>query len=229
MDTLSRFETLLARAAARKGGEAAVEALMPVVRPAGELALIPDDRWLSALSRAVFQAGFNWSVIKAKWPGFEEAFEGFDPGRWSLMSDEDLDRLLTDTRIVRHAAKILSVGENATFLRDLAAEHGSAARVFAEWPGEDFTGLLAMMKKRGSRLGGMTGQVFLRYMGRDGFMLGGDVLAALIREGVVDKAPTSARAMAAAQAAFNQWAGESGRPLAHISRTLALTIGPEDG
>ncbi|MEM8792549.1 MAG: DNA-3-methyladenine glycosylase I [Pseudomonadota bacterium] len=219
------FDELFEIAAARKGGAAAFEPTLPEIKTPAELATIPDDRWLSTMTRCVFQAGFNWKVIENKWPGFEDAFEGFPVGRWSLMSDDDLDRLLKDTRVVRHAKKLISVGENAAFLRDLAAEHGSAARCFADWPGTDFIGLLEMLKKRGARLGGNTGQYFLRFMGKDGFMTGGDVSAALIREGVVDKQPSSKRDMAAVQEAFNTWAAESGRPIAHVSKVLACTVG----
>lgn len=218
------FDELFAMAAARKGGPEAFAATLPAVRPAAELAAIPDDRWLSEIAKGVFRAGFNWKVIEAKWPGFEEALWGFDPGRCSMMSDDDLDALLKDTRVVRHAAKLLSVRDNGVFLKDLAGEHGSAAAFFAGWPDEDYVGLLAVLKKRGSRLGGTTGQYVLRFMGKDGFITGGDVAKALIREGVVDKAPTSAKDMGRVQAAFTAWAKESGRPMAHVSRTLACTV-----
>ena len=224
MASLVSFDELNTIAAERKGGADAFEAMLPSVKTPEELAAIPDDRWLSMMARCIFQAGFNWKVIEKKWPGFEEAFEGFDPARWSMMSDEDLDRLLKDTRVVRHAKKLMSVGENAVFLRDLAAEHGTAARFFADWPVSDYVGLLLVLKKRGSRLGGNTGQYFLRFMGKDSFILGGDVVKALIREDVVDKAPSSQKDMAKVQAAFNSWAAESGRTLAAISRTLACTV-----
>ena len=224
MARLADFDDLFATASARKGGAAAFEEMLPQVKPPAELAAIPDDRWLSQMAKCIFQAGFNWKVVDSKWPGFEEAFEGFDPSRWSLMSDDDLDRLLKDTRVVRHARKLTSVGENAVFLRDLAEEHGSAARFFADWPDEDYVGLLGILKKRGSRLGGATGQYFLRFMGKDSFITGGDVVKALIREGVVDKPPSSQRDMARVQEAFNHWAAQSGRPMAQISRTLACTV-----
>ena len=218
------FDRLFEIAAGRKGGAKAFEEILPVMKSADELKAIPDDRWLSMMAKCVFQAGFNWGVVDKKWPGFEEAFDRFDPGRWSMMSDDDLDTLLKDTRVVRHARKLKSVGENALFLRDLAAEHGTAANFFADWPIDDHIGLLKVLKKRGSRLGGATGQYFLRFMGRDGFMTGGDVVKALIREGVVDKAPTSQRDLATVQAAFNHWSAQAGRPLAQISRTLACTV-----
>jgi len=89
---------------------------------------------------------------------------------------------------------------------------------------EDYVGLLQVMKKRGSRLGGNTGQYFLRFMGVDGFMTGGDAVKALIREGVIDKQPSSQRDMAKVQDAFNHWVAESGRTMAAISLTLACTV-----
>jgi 3-methyladenine DNA glycosylase Tag len=51
------------------------------------------------------------------------------------------------------------------------------------------------------------------------------VCAALVREGVVDKAPISKKDLAAVQAAFNRWHQETGRPYAHLSRILAMSVG----
>ncbi|MEM7506165.1 MAG: DNA-3-methyladenine glycosylase I [Pseudomonadota bacterium] len=221
---MHQFEDLFEIAAARKGGRAAFEATLPKLKSPDEVAAIPDDRWLATFSRGIFQTGLNWKVVENKWEGIQDALWQFRVGRCASMSDDDLDTLLKDTRVIRHAQKLLSVRDNAIFLSDLAKEHGSAGRFFADWPGEDFAGLLLVLKKRGARIGGNTGMYALRYLGRDGYMLGGDVVKALIREGVVGKAPSSQRDMAAVQAAFNQWAAESGRPLAHISRTLACTV-----
>ena len=83
------------------------------------------------MTKRIFQAGFVWRVIENKWEGFEDAFEGFEPRRWQMMSDGDLDRLVQDERIVRNARKILSVRDNARLLCELAAERGAAAAVFA--------------------------------------------------------------------------------------------------
>ncbi|MEZ5667087.1 MAG: DNA-3-methyladenine glycosylase I [Alphaproteobacteria bacterium] len=211
--------------AARRGGPDALEALLPQPLPPAELAALGDDRWLSIMTRCVFNAGFNWKVIEAKWPGFEEAFDGFDTGRCAMLSDDDIDRLLKDKRVVRHARKLMSVRENAVFLQGLAAEHGAAGRHLAAWPATDHVGLLDLLKARGSRLGGSTGQYAVRFIGKDSFILSRDVCAALVREGVVDKTPSSRRDMAAVQAAFNRWMDESGRGLTQISRTLAMSVG----
>ncbi len=222
---MRKFEEIFSMAAARKGGAEALQGLLSKPKSAAALTKIGDDRWLAGMTRGVFQAGFNWKVIENKWPGFEEAFEGFSPGRWSLMSDEDLDRLVKDTRIVRNAVKILSVRDNAILLTDLAREHGTAARCLGAWPSEDYIGLLELLKKRGGRLGGTTAQYFLRQIGKDSFVLSKDVTTALIREGVVEKAPGSKSSMRAVQNAFNTWSEESGRSLTEISRVLAMSVG----
>ncbi|MEM8814164.1 MAG: DNA-3-methyladenine glycosylase I [Pseudomonadota bacterium] len=225
---MRKFQAVYDDAAAFRGSEDALETALghSETKSPEVLAAIPDDRWLSMMTRCVFQAGFSWKVIDSKWPGFEEAFEGFPVGRWALAPDEDLDRLASDKRIVRNAQKIRTVRDNAVFLADLAREKGSAGAVFAEWPAADFIGLLDLLKKRGSRLGGTSAQYFLRFMGRDSLILSRDVTAALIREGVIDKEPTSKAALKAVQAAFNTWMGESGRSMTEVSRVLAMSVGP---
>lgn len=220
------FDELMELAVGFRGSRNAVEAELPSVKTVAEIKKIGDDRILSLMARGVFQAGFSWKVIAKKWSGFEEAFEGFVPVRWKFMSDDDLDSLLKDTRIVRHGQKILSVRDNAIMLCDLDDEYGSAANCFADWPQDDLIGLLDMMKKRGGRLGGGTGQYFLRQLGKDSWVMSRDVVAALVREGVVDKAPTSKTALRAVQDAFGECAAESKRPFAHISRVLAMSVGP---
>lgn len=224
MTHLTTFDALYDLAAARKGGAKAFEATLDNPKSLKELSAIGDDRWLSAMSKSVFRAGFNWKVVESKWPRFEEVFEGFDIGGMSMMSNDDLDRYLRTDGIIRHAKKILSIRDNAVFLRGLAAEHGSGAKAIAEWPKPDFAGLLWMLKRQASRLGGTTAMYCLRSMGVDSYVLSRDVVRALIREGVVDKQPTSKRDLDRVQAAFNQWSDESDRPLNHISRVLACSI-----
>ncbi len=218
------FEEIFEIAAARKGGAGALGDLITAPQTNAELENISNDRWLSCMSKCIFQAGFNWKVVDSMWPGFEIAFNGFDIGRCAMLNDDDFDRLVSDKSIVRHGTKIRSVQHNAVFINQLTGEYGSAAKAIANWPADDYIGLLAMLKKRGSRLGGNTGQYFLRFMGVSGFILSRDVCTRLIGEGIIDKAPTSQKAMKAVQEAFNLWRQQSGRPLTEISRVLAMSV-----
>jgi 3-methyladenine DNA glycosylase Tag len=220
------FEEIFDRAARRKGGEDALRAMLPSPASPAKIKATPADRFLAEMTRAIFQAGFNWKVVDNKWEGFEEAFEGFDLGRWHFMSDDDVAMLMDDTRIVRLAPKIRAVQANATMLLDVEADHGSAGKFFADWPSTDFVGLLAYLKKNGSRIGGATAQYFLRSMQIDGFILSRDGVAALRDAGIVDReSPTSKRDQQAIQEAYNVWMEESGLPLMAISRVLSMSIG----
>jgi len=58
------FSEIEALAAERKGGADALEHLLSVPQPDRKIKKIPDDRWLSAMTKCVFQAGFNWRVIE---------------------------------------------------------------------------------------------------------------------------------------------------------------------
>lgn len=185
-----------------------------------------DDRFLAGISKAVFSAGFSWEVIEKKWPGFEEAFEHFDPHKVAFYADRDIARLLKDTRIVRNGAKIQATIANARLVVETAKEHGSFSKFLKAWPTTDQVGLLDYFKKRASHLGPAGAMYFLRFNGWDAFILSADVVKALIREKVVTKAPTSRADMAAVQAAFNAWTGESGLPQRDVSRLLSFSVGP---
>ncbi len=107
---------------------------------------------------------------------------------------------------------------------DAESVYGSFAKMIADWPAEDYIGLLKYLGKHGSRLGGNTAQYFLRQMGKDGFVLDRDGVTALIDAGVVRKKPTSQADMRAVQEAYNEWMQETGLNMAAISRVLALSI-----
>jgi 3-methyladenine DNA glycosylase Tag len=223
---MRHFDEIVAMAASRQGGISSLEDVLATSRSRTpeDIAATPDDRILAAMARRIFQAGFAWKVVDAKWDGFEKAFDGFAPGRCASMSEERFDALLKDSRIVRNAAKIRSVSLNGQFLLDLATAHGSAARFFADWPDTNYIGLLDLLKKRANRLGGEPAMRFLRSIGKPAFITTPDVAAALIREQVLTEKPGGTRDLAIIQAAFNLWSAESGRDLTAISRILAISV-----
>ena len=221
---MTRFDDILDRAIARCGGAGQLAERLPAAKSARALTRITDDRWLAAMTRSVFRAGFAWKVVDAKWDGFELAFHGFDSMACAMLSDEDLEALHHDVRIIRHGTKIRSVRDNAVFVRQMKDVHGTFARFIADWPVTDITGLWAALKSGGARLGGNTGPMTLRGMGKDTFLITRDVSVALVAAGVVDKAPSGKGALKKVQQAFNTWQVESGRPLCQISRILALSV-----
>ncbi|OYV24457.1 MAG: hypothetical protein B7W99_02250 [Rhodospirillales bacterium 20-58-10] len=224
---MRHFDEIIELAIQHHGGQDAFERKLDETRPLAphDIAVIPDDRVLAAMTRRVFCAGFSSKVIEAKWEYFESAFERFDPACCAWMTEERFDELLKCKDIVRNGAKIQSVQGNGRFVMDLAEKHGRAARFFAEWPDDDYVGLLDFLKKNGSRLGGESGMHFLRAIGKPAFILMPDVVKALIRERVVSKIPSGKGDFAKIQAAINHWSEQSGLDLTSISRTLAMSVG----
>src|SRR5262245_60113820 len=122
--TLRRFADILALAE-KQHGRGAIKARLAEPEAMNDVdAGQSDDRFLAGMTKAVFSAGFSWAVIEQKWPGFEEAFDGFDPHRVAFYADKDVARLMVDTGIVRNGAKIQATIANARFVADTAKQHG---------------------------------------------------------------------------------------------------------
>jgi len=220
--TGSPFAEILDAARSRHGA-AAVEARLPRPKTPAELASTSDDRYLSQMCLRMFRAGLKHSLVDAKWPAFEEAFFGFDPRRVRAMSDESLEALMGNARLIRHWGKLKSVRDNAAAMVGVASEHGSFGAWLAAWPGADIVGLWEQLAKQFSQMGGNSGPSFLRMVGKDTFILSPSVTAGLKRWAEM-ALPKNKTDRAAAQACFNAWAGESGRPLCQLSLILALSV-----
>ncbi len=80
--------------------------------------------YLEALSRPVFLTGMSWRVIQSKWDGIRDAFLEFDPERVATMDEGDIERLLTDPRIIRNRKKVEAIIDNAAVMIELDREHG---------------------------------------------------------------------------------------------------------
>lgn len=211
----------------RFDSDEAMEAFLPKALTPEELKRKGDDRYLSAMSQRVFQAGVQHSVVDAKWPEFEKAFSGFAPELMVLLSPEHIESHMKNDRIIRDRTKLKTIPNNAQFILDIRQEHGSSFGEFiADWPSANIIGLWRLLAKRGSRLGGRSAAGFLRLAGKDTFLLTSDVIARLMAAGIIGHEPTSQRDLQIVQDAFNELQQSSGRPLCQLSAMLSLSINP---
>ena len=184
-----------------------------------------DNLWLSAASKGVFQAGFNWQIVENKWPHFETHYKQFDLAFCRSRSDEQLEAIMKKEGLVKNWQKTRTIQKNADFFYQLSQEHGSLGAYFSQWNTENYCNNLQYIMKNGARLGGKTAQIFLRRMGVDSFVFSNDVIRALQLAEVLDKAPSSKKAWLSFQDAINTWRAESKRSLNEISQILAYSIG----
>jgi len=220
---ISPFAAIL-EAARLRHGAAALEARLPTPKTPDELKATPDDRYLSQMSLRVFRAGLKHSLVDAKWPFFEAVFYGFDPRRVRAMSDEALEALMGDARLIRHWGKLKAVRDNAAAMLAVAEGHDSFGTWLASWPGEDVVGLWEAVAKEFRQMGGNSGPSFLRMVGKDTFVLTHSVVAALKHWGAIPGPPKNRHDRAQVQTAFNAWTAETGRPLCQLSLILAASV-----
>lgn len=224
---MQHFNTILDIAQQRKGGSEKLSSLLPDPLSDSKLKILGEDRFLAMMTKCINQAGFSWKVIENKWPQFEEAFFGFKPDTLLMLSDEQWEAYTQDKRVVRNWQKIKTVKENALMIMDeRQRQTGGIATLIADWPTTDQIGLMAHLKKHGSRLGGNTAQWFLRSVGKDGFVLTKDVIGTLRTAGLeIKPQPTSQKEMKLIQGAFNQWQDETGLCMTHLSKIAAYAFG----
>ena len=110
-------------AVGRHHDPAHIEDDLPSVRTPAQLRKATDDSALEAMTKVIFQVGFNWSVVEKKWPGFLEVFSDFDFELLAFLPEEEFDRMASDTRIIRNATKVRTVRDNACFLQDMQREY----------------------------------------------------------------------------------------------------------
>jgi len=97
---MADFKPILKRALRRKDGEQGLELWVLEPMPMATFISQPDHRFLSMMTKVIFQAGFVWRVIENKWPDFETVFLGFDTEKMMLLSPEQWEKIGTDKRIV---------------------------------------------------------------------------------------------------------------------------------
>jgi 3-methyladenine DNA glycosylase Tag len=221
------FKHVYNLAAERKGGEAILKALIPPVLPEKHLQSLTSDRCLALMTRGIFQAGFVWKVIESKWPGFEEVFLGFDIEKLNNLLPEEWDEFASEKKIVRNPQKIRAVYENMLLIRSIEESEGKPfAQFIADWPSTDLIGLWSFLKRKGSRLGGMTGQYLLRRAGKDSFILSRDVVACLQAMGLdIRDTPTSKKDLTLIQNHFNKLHQETKLPFTELSKIMSFSTG----
>ena len=90
---MKKFKLIQETVTKRKGGKKQLERLLKTPATQQQLSQIDDERYLAQMTRCVFNAGFHWRVITAKWDGFEEAFHGFNLGQLLTKSPEEWEAL----------------------------------------------------------------------------------------------------------------------------------------
>lgn len=118
------------------------------------------------------QAGLSWITILRRREGYRKAFADFDVEKVAGFNDDDFERLMQDTGIIRNRLKILAAINNAKLFIEVQKEFGSFDKYLYSFmpdgkPINNFSGTLPAstpisdaiskdMKKRGFKFFGTT-------------------------------------------------------------------------
>ncbi len=83
-----------------------------------------ENAYFERLSLEGFQSGLSWATILRKRPAFRELFCDFDVDTVADFTDDDVERLMGDARIVRNRAKIDATVGNARATQALRDDGG---------------------------------------------------------------------------------------------------------
>ena len=120
-----------------------------------------DNGYLEIMTKAIFQSGFSWAVIRNKWSNFQKAFECFDVDRVAAYDDRDMDRLLSDEGIVRNGRKIAATIYNAGQFQRIRQEYGSFHVYLRSMDGQAYAARRKALTSRFKHLGPTGVFVFL--------------------------------------------------------------------
>ncbi len=123
-----------------------------------------DDEYFERMTKSIFTAGLNWSVVDKKWPSFQRAFVQFAPGKIAKFTEKNVSALMNDTGIVRNERKIKATVHNAGEVLKLQKEHGSFAKYIGSF-GKDEERLLSDLQEKFQHLGVSTARTFLWSVG----------------------------------------------------------------
>jgi DNA-3-methyladenine glycosylase I len=71
------------------------------------------------------QAGLSWSIVLKKREGYRRAFEGFDPEKVARFSKKRIEKLTSNSEIIRNRMKIEAAVRNARAFLEIQGEFGS--------------------------------------------------------------------------------------------------------
>ncbi|WP_394674500.1 DNA-3-methyladenine glycosylase I [uncultured Chryseobacterium sp.] len=88
-----------------------------------------DNELFGRLVMEINQAGLSWETILKKEEGFREAYHNFDIQKVAAYTEDDRERLLNNSGIIRNRLKVNAAIENAKTIVGLQEEFGS----FGQW------------------------------------------------------------------------------------------------
>ncbi len=87
-----------------------------------------DSEFLEQVSFITFVIGFNFNVVRNKWPTIKKAFHNFSIEKVAAMNEKDIQKLLQNSGVIRNRRKLTTVIDNARICKELCVDNGTVLK-----------------------------------------------------------------------------------------------------
>ncbi len=127
---------------------------------------LTDDDYFAEMSRILFQAGLNWTVVDKKWETTKRAFDNFNIDKVAQYTESDVKRLLKDEGIVRNRDKVEAIIQNAKEFQQIRKQCGSFKRYIDGLDkSKNYVYAVKELNTRFKRIGPSSGSIFMWKIG----------------------------------------------------------------
>ncbi|MHA2008304.1 MAG: DNA-3-methyladenine glycosylase I [Promethearchaeota archaeon] len=123
--------------------------------------------YFEILSKAVFNAGFSYQVVRNKWEGIKEVFQEFEPEILSKWTNDEISTVLGSPKIIRNSRKVTAIVSNAKVFLELVEKHGSFENYLKSFRDKCYEDRQKVLSKQFKWLGPTGAHFFLWSIGED--------------------------------------------------------------
>ena len=128
---------------------------------------IDEKGYFEILSKAVFNAGFSYQVVRTKWEGIKEVFNDFDPEIISNWTIDEVSDALESPKIIRNSRKVNAIVSNAQIFLELVRKHHSFENYLGSFREKCYEDKQQIIAKQFKWLGPTGAHFFLWSIGED--------------------------------------------------------------
>lgn len=85
----------------------------------------PDSFFYKGLVKTIHVSGFKVAILRDRWEDIKKAFSNYDINKVSQYTDEDLERMMNNPKIIRNKRKLEACIKNAKIMKEISDKHGS--------------------------------------------------------------------------------------------------------
>lgn len=187
----------------------------------------PDPFFYKKLVKTIHVSGFKVTILRDRWGDIKKAFSNYDIDKVSQYTDEDLEKMMNNPKIIRNRRKLEACIKNAKIMKEISERHGS----FGEYLDRNKNNrqkLKEKLKKRFDFLGNVLVHEYLKEIGVDSIKPDVHVVRVMHRLGLIDSKTISPEVINQVTAAANQISQLTGEKLSVIDAIFWMYGGSGD-